>query len=473
MYKKTKIVATVSDLHCDVEFIRELFDNGMNVVRMNTAHQSIEDTIKIIHNVREVSDKIALMLDTKGPEIRTTASDYKVSVKKGDRILIRGNAAKASAPDCIYVNYNNFVNEIEIGRKILVDDGDIEFVVVSKQDDALVCLATNDGNVKGKKSVNVPDGKFNLPALNEKDRAYIDMAIEQDIDFIAHSFVRNKQDVMAIQHILDEHKSRIKIIAKIENQEGVDNLDEILPYVYGVMVARGDLAIEIPYEKIPGIQKMIINKCIDARKPVIVATQMLHSMIENPRPTRAEVSDVANAIYSKADAIMLSGETANGNYPVESVSTMTRIATEVEKSRSDLHETPMLVMSTRTSAYLSKSAVQASIELDCKAIIADTSTGRTIRNMACYRGRKIIFAQCYDKRVVRELALSFGVYADHLPEGKTYNFIIHALNMLIERKELQKSDKVVVVGGNFEWTQSASFIEISSVGNMLELLHKP
>jgi pyruvate kinase len=217
---------------------------------------------------------------------------------------------------------------------------------------------------------------------------------------------------------------------------------------------------------------MIINKCIDARKPVIVATQMLHSMIENPRPTRAEVSDIANAIYSKVDAIMLSGETANGNYPVEAVSTMSRIALEVEKSRSDMHITPMLVMSTKTSAYLSKSAVEASIELDCKAVIADTSTGRTIRNMACYRGRKLIFAQCYDKRVVRELALSFGVYADHLPEGKTYNFIIHALNSLLDRKLLEKSDKVVVVGGNFEWTQSASFIEISTVGNMLELLHK-
>jgi pyruvate kinase len=169
---------------------------------------------------------------------------------------------------------------------------------------------------------------------------------------------------------------------------------------------------------------------------------------------------------------MLSGETANGNYPVEAVSTMARIALEVEKSRSDLHITPMLVMSTKTSAYLSRSAVEASIELDCKAIIADTSTGRTIRNMACYRGRKIIFAQCYDKRVVRELALSFGVYADHLPEGKTHNFIVHALRVLMDRKLLIKSDKVVVVGGNFEWTQSASFIEISTVGNMLELLHK-
>jgi len=471
MLKKTKIVATISDLHCDIEFLKQLFDNGMNVVRMNTAHQSSEDTLKVIRNVRAVSDKIPLILDTKGPEIRTTASDYKVAVKKGDRICIKGDALKSTTPDCIYVSYNNFVEELEPGKKILIDDGDIEFEVLEKSGDALICLATNDGSVKGKKSVNVPEVKFNLPTLNARDLDYINLAIEHDIDFIAHSFVRNKQDVMAIQHILDVHKSRIKIIAKIENQEGVDNLDEILPHVYAVMVARGDLAIEMPYEKIPGIQKMIINKCIDARKPVIVATQMLHSMIENPRPTRAEVSDIANAIYSKADALMLSGETAYGNFPVEAVSTMARIALEVEKSRSDIHVTPMLVMSTRTSAYLSKSAVEASIELDCKAIIADTSTGRTIRNIACYRGRKPIFAQCYDTRVVRELALSFGVYADQIPEGKTYNFIIHALNTLLDRKLLEKSDKVVVLGGNFEWTQSASFIEISTVGNMLELLH--
>ncbi|HEX2394207.1 MAG TPA: pyruvate kinase [Bacteroidales bacterium] len=472
MYKKTKIVATISDRHCDPEFIKQLFDNGMDVVRMNTAHQKIEDTLKIVKNVRAVSDKIALMLDTKGPEIRTTPSDYKVDIKKGDHILFRGDPSKGSTPDCIYVNYERFVQEVAIGKKILIDDGEIEFVVIERKDDALVCLATNDGVVKGKKSVNVPDGRLNLPSLNSRDMEYISFAIEQDIDFIAHSFVRNKQDVVAIQNLLDEKRARIKIIAKIENQEGVDNLDEILPHVYGVMVARGDLAIEIPYEKIPGIQKLIINKCIDARKPVIVATQMLHSMIENPRPTRAEVSDVANAIYSKADAIMLSGETAYGNYPVEALNTMSKIAIEVEKSRSDIHTTPMLVMSTKTSAWLSRSAVEASIELDCKAIIADTSTGRTIRNMACYRGRKVIFAQCYDKRVVRELALSFGVYADNMPEGTTHNFIIHALNLLLERKLLDKSDKVVVVGGNFEWTQSASFIEISTVGNMLELLHK-
>lgn len=472
MLKKTKIVATISDQRCDVPFIRSLFENGMNVVRLNTAHQSIQETLKVISNVREVSDKIAMILDTKGPEIRTTASDYKVDVKTGDTIRFRGNATGSTTPECIVVNYSNFVDELQQGNFILIDDGEIEFEVIGKQEDYLICRANNEGIVKGKKSVNVPGVKFSLPALNSKDRDYIDFAIEHDIDFIAHSFVRNREDVTEIQRILDQHKSRIKIIAKIENQEGVDNLDDILPHVYGIMVARGDLAIEIPYEKIPGIQKMIINKCIDARKPVIVATQMLHSMIENPRPTRAEVSDVANAIYSKADAIMLSGETAYGSYPAEAVRTMARIATEVEKSRSDLHVTPMLVMSTRTSAYLSKSAVEASIELDCKAIIADTSTGRTIRNVAGYRGRKVVFAQCYDHRVVRELALSFGVYADHTKEGPNYHFIVQALNNLLEQQMLQKSDKVVILGGNFEWTQSASFIEISTVENLLNLLHK-
>jgi pyruvate kinase len=472
MLKKTKIVATISDLHCEVEFLKKLYESGMNLVRLNTAHQTTEETLKVVRNVRAVSDKIPIIIDTKGPEIRTTASDYKIAVKKGDQICIKGDAAGSTTPDCIYVNYNGFVKELNPGCKILIDDGDIEFLVQEKNGDALICQATNDGVVKGKKSVNVPGVKFRLPSLSPKDMGYILFAIEHDIDFVAHSFVRNREDVAAIQHILDEHKSRIKIIAKIENQEGVDNLDEILPHVYGVMVARGDLAIEIPYERIPGIQKFIINKCIDARKPVIVATQMLHSMIENPRPTRAEVSDIANAIYSKADAVMLSGETAYGKYPLEAVSTMARVALEVEKSRSDMHTTPMLVMSTRTSAYLCKSAVQASIELGCKAIIADTSTGRTIRNMSCYRGRKVIFAQCYDARVVRELALSFGAYADLLPEGKTHNFIIHALKLLLKRKLLVKSDKVVVLGGNFEWTQSASFIEISTVGNMLELLHK-
>lgn len=470
--KKTKIVATISDQRCDTEFIRKLYENGMNVVRMNTAHQSLEDTLKIVQNVRSVSDRIALMIDTKGPEIRTTFSDYKISLKQGDQIRLKGDPDKGSTPDCIYVTYKDLVKDMVPGRKILIDDGELELEVIEIRDGALLCRANNDGTVKGKKSVNVPNVRFNLPALNEKDLNYIRFAIEQDIDFIAHSFVRTAEDVIQIQQILDEHQSDIKIIAKIENQEGVDHIDEVLEHAYGIMVARGDLAVEIPYERIPGIQKKIINKCINARKPVIVATQMMYSMIENPRPTRAEVSDVANAIYSKTDAIMLSGETAFGKYPVEAVAAMDRIALEVEKTRGDIHETPMLVMSNKTSAYLSKSAVEASILLNCKAIIADTSKGRTIRNIAGYRGRKPVFAQCYDKRVVRELALSFGVYADYLEEGRTHKFIVESLNKYLRTGVLKKKDMVVVLGGNFVWTQSASFIEVSTVENLLGLMHK-
>jgi pyruvate kinase len=274
--------------------------------------------------------------------------------------------------------------------------------------------------------------------------------------------------VHGVQHILNEKNSRIKIIAKIENQEGVDNVDEILENVYGIMVARGDLAIEIPYEKIPGIQKKIINKCIYARKPVIIATQMLHSMITNPRPTRAEVTDVANAIYSKTDAIMLSGETAFGEYPVEAVQTMTKIAVEVEKSRSDFHEIPIVILSTQTSAYLSKSAVQASIELNAKAIISDTTLGRTILNLSGFRGRKPIHAQCYDKRVVRELALSFGVIPNYLETNTANEFIRISLIQLYEKKELEKNDLIVIIGGNYGVSHGASFIEISSVENLFK-----
>jgi pyruvate kinase len=468
MEKKTKIVVTISPMKCDIEFIEKLYHEGANVIRLNTAHLTTKDALNIIQNVRKVSDKIALMIDTKGPEIRTCKSDYTFDLKKSDIIKIKGDHNGVSDHDILYVTHDNFVNEVSIRDQILIDDGDIELDVIRKEGDALICEVINHGLIKGRKSVNVPRVRFDLPALSNKDREFIDFAIEQDIDFIAHSFVRNKQDVHGVQHILNEKNSRIKIIAKIENQEGVDNVDEILENVYGIMVARGDLAIEIPYEKIPGIQKKIINKCIYARKPVIIATQMLHSMITNPRPTRAEVTDVANAIYSKTDAIMLSGETAYGEYPVEAVQTMTKIAVEVEKSRSDFHEIPIVILSTQTSAYLSKSAVEASIELDAKAIIADTTLGRTIRNLSGFRGRKPIHAQCYDKRVVRELALSFGVIPNYLETNTANEFIRTSLIQLYEKKELEKNDLIVIIGGNYGVSHGASFIEISSVENLFK-----
>lgn len=466
MDKKTKIVATVSDLRCDPDFIKKLYEAGMNVVRLNTAHQTFEDTLKIVDNVRKVSENIALLLDTKGPEIRTTKSEVKLEVKRGDTINVKGDSSKSTDNSFVYVTHDNFVKEVDLGSKILIDDGELELAIIEKKDDYLVCQATNNGVIKGRKSVNVPNAKFTLPALTTKDIEYIEFAIKHDLDFIAHSFVRNKDDVKQIQDILDAKKSKVKIIAKIENQEGVDNIDEILENVYGVMVARGDLAIEIPYEKIPGVQKKIINKCIEARKPVIIATQMLHSMITNPRPTRAEVTDIANAIYSKTDAVMLSGETAYGEYPIESVITMATIAKEVEQSRGDYHKTPIVVVSSKTSAYLTKSAVEASIKLDAKVIIADTTTGRTMRNMAGFRGRKPVYVQCYNQRVVRELALSFGMFGQYLESHNINEFIQVSLNQLMAKGEVTKDDRVVVIGGNYGETHGASFIEISTVENL-------
>jgi len=467
MKRKTKIIATISDLNCDVDFITKLYKAGMNVVRLNTAHQSPEDTLRIVQNVRKVSDKIALLLDTKGPEIRLTKVEKEFQVKAGDLLKIKGGSDKFTSPEMIFVNYEHFVRDMKKKDSILIDDGQLELEVIENRKDHLVCKALNSGMVKGRKSVNVPGVSFKLPSVTQRDREYIEFAVKHELDFIAHSFVRNKKDVREVQKILDELKSDIKIIAKIENQEGVENIDEILKSVYGIMVARGDLAIEIPYEKIPGIQKMIVNKCIASRKPVIIATQMLHSMIYEPRPTRAEVSDIANAIYSKTDAIMLSGETASGKYPVEAVETMAKVAKEVEKSRSDIHDIPTVIMSTAISAYLSRSAVEASLQLNAMAIIADTTTGRTIRNMAGFRGRKPIYAMCYDKKTVRSLSLSFGVFPSYIePQDSAEMFVTQALKKLIRKKDLKETDTIVVLGGNFGRSHGASHIEISSVSNL-------
>ena len=470
MRKKTKIVATISDKNCSVEFIRELRRAGMNVVRLNTAHQSHDDTLKVVRNVRQVSERIALLLDTKGPEIRTTHAIENIPVKYRDIVRFKGDPNGITTKDSIYVNYKHFVKDVPVGSLILIDDGSLELQVLDKEHDALICEVKNSGVISGKKSVNIPSVHVKLPSLSQKDIDFIHFAVDNDLDFIAHSFVRNKQDVLALQKILDKRKSPIKIIAKIENQQGVDNIDEILDVAYGIMVARGDLAVEIPQERIPIVQKMLIDKAIAQRKPVITATQMLHSMINNPRPTRAEISDVANAIYDGTDAIMLSGETAYGKYPVKAVETMAKIALEVEATKPPIKDTPLLIINNEIASFLAISAVHASIELNTKAIIADTMHGRTVRALASYRGQNIIFAQCYDKRVMRELALSYGVYVNYTEPGKTTeDFIFQALRSLLNKSNLQIQDRVVVLAGNFGPSHGPSFIEISTVENLMKM----
>jgi pyruvate kinase len=466
--KKTKIVATLSDRNISEEFIKGLYEAGMNVVRINTAFQSIDGASALIRNVRKVSEHLAVMIDTKGPEIRTNETAEEICIGKGDIIAVKGDPAERSTHDCIYVNYAGFVSETPLKSRILVDDGFLELEVTEKDEDRLVCRVLNGGRVEGRKSVNVPRVSFGLPSLSEKDKAYIRFAVREEVDFIAHSFVRNKEDIAAIREMLEGSHSQIKVIAKIENQEGVDNIDEILDHADGVMVARGDLGIEIPYEKIPGIQRMLIRKCIERRKPVIVATQMLHSMIHNPRPTRAEVNDIASAIYSSSDAIMLSAETANGDYPLEAVSTMAKVAAEVEKSCGNMREIPSVVLTNERSAFLTKTAVEAAVELNAKAIIADTSSGSSIRNMAGFRGCKPVFAHCYDHHTVRQLALSFGVFPEYIGRSKNSGeFVRKALRSHLSSGSLSEDDLVVIMAGNFGDSFGASFIEISPVKQLL------
>ncbi|MDR1436722.1 MAG: pyruvate kinase [Candidatus Symbiothrix sp.] len=471
MLKQTKIVATISDLRCEAEFLTNLFNEGMNVVRMNSAHLAKEGFDRIIDNTRAVSNRIGILMDTKGPEVRTTASKEPISFQTGDRVQIRGDMDGVTSAACIYVNYKNFVNEIRPGAVILIDDGELELKIIGKEAGSLTAEVLNDAVLGSRKSVNVPGVRINLPSLTEKDRTNILYAIEKKIDFIAHSFVRNKQDVLDIQRILDEHNSPIKIIAKIENQEGVDNIDEILEAAYGIMVARGDLGIEVPQEKLPGLQRILIRKCVAAKKPVIVATQMLHSMINNPRPTRAEVTDVANAIYYRTDALMLSGETAYGKFPVEAVRTMTSIAREAEKTKLSENDirVPMTNDDLDVTSFLSKQAVKTSAKLHVKAIVTDSYTGRTARNLAAFRGKAPVFAICYKERTTRELALSYGVWAEYQRENNDpKEYFLEALNKLMRKQMIGTKDMVAYLSSSFGEGGGTSFLEINNVGRMLE-----
>jgi pyruvate kinase len=469
MSKLTKIVATISDKRCDVDFIQELFNEGMNVVRMNSAHLQKEGFLKIINIVRAVSNHIALLMDTKGPEVRTTmVRNEDIEIKTGDIIKVVGNPDIVSDKECIAVNYPFFVRDLHIGDDILIDDGEIDLKVEDKTTEYLLCKAQNDGVLGSRKSVNVPGVRINLPSLTERDKHNIIFAIENNLDFIAHSFVRNKQDVIDIQNILDEHNSPIKIISKIENQEGVDNIDEILTQTYGVMIARGDLGIEVAQEKIPGIQRRLIRKCVQAKKPVIVATQMLHTMIKNPRPTRAEVTDIANAIYYRTDALMLSGETAYGKYPVEAVRTMATIAKEAEKTKMSENDIPIEISTNDLTSFLANAAVETYSKLGTKAIITDTYSGRTARYLAAYRGTRPVLAICYHDFSTRILALSYGVFPFFQEsKGNTQQYFIQALQYLLKIGLIDQEDSVCYLSGSFGEGYGTTFLEINQVNKIL------
>lgn len=466
--KLTKIVATISDMNCAPEFIQTLYDNGLNVVRLNTAHQQLKDTLKVIKNVRKVSDRIGLLVDTKGPEVRTSKTDEEIFLKQGDKILVKSdNYNQFSTKDVIQVSYPEFVNDVKQDSNILIDDGELELKVIKKTSKHLECKVMNSGSFKSNKSVNVPGCHLNLPSLTKKDKDFVKFSAENGVDFIAHSFVRNKQDILDIKKILKS--SPVQIIAKIENREGVDNIDEILEYADGIMVARGDLGIEIPAQEVPVIQKLLIQKAIAAQKPVITATQMLHSMIKNPRPTRAEVSDIANAIFDGTDAVMLSGETAYGKYPVEAVKIMASVAKEVEDQIIYDKNVEVFETENKVRSFMAHSAYLATHELPIKAIVVHSISGHSARVVASHRARVPIYVKCYDKNVMRQLSLSYGVYAYHTKKVKSVDLLIkNVLTEIIKDERLCSEDLIVMIGANPSAKNSfTDFMEILKVKDYL------
>ena len=467
--KQTKIVASISDRRCDVDFIRQLFNAGVNVIRMNTAHASEEGIKNIIRNVREVSRHIGILIDTKGPEIRTTGCEGHIEYKAGDVVKLFGRPEIDSTHDIVNLSYENFAADVQEGDHVLFDDGALDMVVIGINGPAVIAQVQNDGVLGSHKSVNVPGRHIDLPALTSKDRKNIMLAIEQDIDFIAHSFVRSAADVRAVQAILDAYNSDIKIISKIENQEGVDNIDEIIDASYGIMIARGDLGIEVPIERIPGIQRQLIRKCQEKKKPVIVATQMLHTMINNPRPTRAEVTDIANAIYSSADALMLSGETASGKYPIEAVRTMAAIAEQAEQDRANNHIDIPLSANCDIREFMAHSAIEATEKLGVKGIITDSATGTTARSLAAFRGPHPVLAICYKDKLQRLLNLSYGVIPvyqkDHISSEQLF---LAAVRMLRQKGYVELNDKIAYLSGNISVGGATKFLEINTVKEVFE-----
>ena len=452
--KRTKIVCTLGPASEKEETLRELIKNGLNVCRMNFSHGSHEEhkgRIDLVKKVREeLGQPTAILLDTKGPEIRTGQFDApEVLLEEGQTFTITMKDVMGNKEMCT-VSYKGLAKDVEPGNTILIDDGLVGLKVKEVNGDDIVCIVENSGIVKNHKGVNVPGVKVNLPAITEKDRSDIEFGIEQGIDFIAASFVRKVSDVLAIRKILEENNATdIKIISKIENQEGVDNLDEIIAVSDGIMVARGDLGVEIPTEEIPVVQKLMIKKCNEAGKPVITATQMLDSMMRNPRPTRAEVTDVANAIYDGTDAIMLSGETAAGKYPVEAVKTMATIAKRTEETinyNENLRDKAL--SAANVTDAISYATCTTAIDLNAKAILSATSSGHTARMVSKFRPQCPIVATTDNERVMRQLSLTWGVLPTISSNGKNTDEVIdNAINAGKEKNYLAEGDLVVITAG--------------------------
>ena len=452
--KKTKIVCTLGPASQSEETLTKLIENGLNVCRFNFSHGSHEEHKERMDIVKKVRDElkkpVAILLDTKGPEIRTgNFADPEVFLEEGSKFIITMADVIGNKEMCT-VSYKGLAEDVVEGDTILIVDGLVGLKVENVVGEEIHCVVENSGIVKNHKGVNVPGVKINLPALTPKDISDIEFGITQGIDFIAASFVRKASDVLAIREVLENNNATdIQIISKIENQEGVDNLDEILQVSDGLMVARGDLGVEIPTEDIPIVQKQMIKKCNALGKPVITATQMLDSMIRNPRPTRAEVTDVANAIYDGTDAIMLSGETAAGKYPVEAVKVMAAIAKRIEETLDyDTILRSKGLNNTNVTDAISYATCTTAKSLTASGIVTSTSSGYTARMVSKFRPKTPIIAATPNERTSRQLSLSWGVYTVMCEQAEnTDDLIDNSIEASKNEGYIHEGELVVITTG--------------------------
>ena len=453
--RKTKIICTLGPATDRDDVLRQLIENGLDVARFNFSHGTHEEQKARMDKLKELREElkvpVAILLDTKGPEIRTGLfAEGKVMLEVGQEFTLTARDVEGTN-EIVSITYANLPNEVEVGTKILVDDGLIEMTVISIEGEDIHCRVENGGAVSNRKGINVPGIELQIPYLSEKDKSDILFGIEQDVDFIAASFTRTREDILELRQLLkDGGGENINIIAKIENNQGVQNIDDIIDVVDGIMVARGDMGVEIPEEEVPIIQKEIIRKVFAAGKIVITATQMLDSMMKNPRPTRAETTDVANAVFDGTSALMLSGETANGAYPIQALKTMSKIAERAEKAidyksrfrtrtpYSNPDITDAVCHSTCSTAY----------DLNTKAIVVVTQSGFSARMISRYRPGCVIIGCAINEKVCRQLNLSWGVKPLLLgEEWEVFVLIDRAISAAKEHGYLKSGDTAVITAG--------------------------
>ncbi len=457
MLRKTKIVCTMGPAVDQLDLMKQLLNAGMNIARFNFSHGNHEEHRARINLLRQASAEtdipVALLLDTKGPEIRTgvIAGGGTIDLKRGDAIILTTDTIEGDA-NLLSVSYQNLPYEVVPGGHIFIADGLIDLEVTDIRDNRIHCIVRNGGPVGSRKNVNVPGVKTSLPAITEKDADDIRFGISMGMDFIAASFIRKPKDVQTIQALIDAEKGFMRIISKIEDQEGLGNIAEITRLSAGIMVARGDLGVQLETEQIPMAQKRIIRECNLQNKPVITATQMLDSMINNPKPTRAELTDVANAIFDGTDAVMLSGETASGRYPVEAVQTMHRISMEIESSPEYIERSKQYFFFHKTSTdigdAITKAAYVVATDIKAAAIVSPSLRGNSPRLLSKYRPEQPIIAVTTSEVVYRQLLLNWGIYpllSEYVNDSEL--MIQNALNLALKRGYVKRNDKVVTAAG--------------------------